>query len=332
LFAEAEIMKNAFRNIAMLAVVLSTSVALSRGTIGTSADRAARIIETWHDADDPTVLVVAHRGAWHHAPENSLPAIEAAIGLGCDMVEIDVRRTSDGVMVLMHDTTLERTTTGRGEIDQMSFAEVRRLRLLAADGSPTELRVPTLEEAFATCRGRIMVNVDKAGSFLDEVLQLATRKGMIDHVVVKSRVRPGDIPGALQRLRVNEKGPETIDPAIAFMPIVVFHTESDDSVFETLSQYGQTNVMPVPPAVEVVMRGRTTGDRLAPMLRETSSLGYRLWLNSLWDDISGGRSDAEALQHPEEVWGWMIDVGATVIQTDEPGALLDYLRRRGRRW
>jgi glycerophosphoryl diester phosphodiesterase len=325
-------MKNAFRYVAMLTMVGSISVALSGGPAATSTDRAARIIETWHDADDPTVLVVAHRGAWHHAPENSLPAIEAAIGLGCDMVEIDVRRTSDGVMVLMHDTTLERTTTGRGEIDQMSFAEVRRLRLLAADGSPTELRVPTLEEAFETCRGRIMVNVDKAGSFLDEVLQLATRKGMIDHVVVKSRAAPEDIPSLRQRLRSNGQASDAIDPAIAFMPIVVFHTESRDAALGTLRRYGQTDAVRGPPALEVVMRGRETGDRLAAVLPQASGLGYRLWVNSLWDSISGGRSDPEALRHPDEVWGWMLDAGVTVIQTDEPAALLDYLRRRGRRW
>src|SRR5437762_13585732 len=70
---------------------------------------------------------IAHRGANRVAPENTLPAFEAAIALGCDYVEIDVRATRDGQLVLLHDSTVDRTTDGSGRVAEMNFAAVRAL-------------------------------------------------------------------------------------------------------------------------------------------------------------------------------------------------------------
>lgn len=66
------------------------------------------------------VFVVAHRGDWRHAPENSLQAIQNSIDMGADMVEIDVRRTKDSVFVLMHDDSIDRTTSGTGHVDEVT--------------------------------------------------------------------------------------------------------------------------------------------------------------------------------------------------------------------
>ena len=64
--------------------------------------------------DNKEVTVVAHRADWRFAPENSLAAIESSIRLGADVVELDVQKTKDGQLILMHDKTLDRTTTGKG--------------------------------------------------------------------------------------------------------------------------------------------------------------------------------------------------------------------------
>src|SRR4051812_14588222 len=72
-------------------------------------------------------IAVAHRGANRVAPENTLPAYEAAIALGCDYVEIDVRATRDGHLVLLHDRTVDRTTDGTGHAAEMDFATIRAL-------------------------------------------------------------------------------------------------------------------------------------------------------------------------------------------------------------
>ena len=60
--------------------------------------------------------------------------------------------------------------------------------------------------------------------------------------------------------------------------------------------------------------------------------GVRIWVNTLWDSLSGGHSDAQALEDPDANWGWFVNHGATILQTDEPGAMLKYLRRKGWHW
>ena len=75
----------------------------------------------------PRVLRIGHRGAAGHAPENTLAAVRKGIELDVDFVEIDVRRTADGVLVVLHDATVNRTTNGKGRIDALSLGEVRGL-------------------------------------------------------------------------------------------------------------------------------------------------------------------------------------------------------------
>jgi glycerophosphoryl diester phosphodiesterase len=94
------------------------------------------------------ILKVGHRGAGGHAPENTLEALERGISLGVDYLEVDVQRTRDGHLVLMHDKFVDRTTDGRGKLAEMSLEEVRRLD--AGNGQ----RVPLLKEALAVAAGR----------------------------------------------------------------------------------------------------------------------------------------------------------------------------------
>ncbi|UYV11895.1 MAG: glycerophosphodiester phosphodiesterase family protein [Phycisphaera sp.] len=282
---------------------------------------------------DATVLVVAHRAAHRGpgagGPENSLPSIEAAVAMGCDMVEVDVRRTADGHLVLMHDKTVDRTTNGTGRVDAMTMEQVRELRLLDDDGSPTDLRVPTLREALLACRGRIMVNLDKASGYLAECLSTATRLGMRSHVVLKASVRPEDARGYLASHGLASLAGGQSEDTLSFMPIVAY--AGDTSVDDVSHHLSALRVLDAP-TIEVCFDGVQAGDRLIDPVAEQLDGRARLWMNSLWDSISGGRSDAQAIDDPHAVWGWMVDHGVSVIQTDEPQRLLEYLRSRGRHW
>jgi glycerophosphoryl diester phosphodiesterase len=105
--------------------------------------------------------VIAHRGVILDAPENTIPAIERAIELGCAMVEIDIRYSSDGRVILMHDDTLDRTTNGSGPVGDLNFTRIRQLD--AGDDFGRDFRatrVPTLEEAIEVARGRIRLYLD----------------------------------------------------------------------------------------------------------------------------------------------------------------------------
>ena len=105
------------------------------------------------------VLRIGHRGAAGYAPENTLAAVERGIHLGVDFVEIDVRRTADGVLVALHDATVNRTTNGRGRVEALSFRDLR-----AFDAGNGE-RIPTVEEVLKTAAGRtgLMLELKVAG-------------------------------------------------------------------------------------------------------------------------------------------------------------------------
>lgn len=96
--------------------------------------------------------VIGHRGAAALAPENTLAGLRKAKELGCSWVEFDARLTADGVPVLCHDPRLERTTDGRGQISELSFAAVRDCDAgIRFGGGFAGERVPTLEEALLLC-------------------------------------------------------------------------------------------------------------------------------------------------------------------------------------
>lgn len=93
------------------------------------------------------VLLAAHRGDKAHFPENTMPAMEAAVALGCDMIETDIHMTADGALVILHDRDVKRTTDGEGNIDQMTLKQA--LALDAGSWFSPEFqgtRIPTVEE------------------------------------------------------------------------------------------------------------------------------------------------------------------------------------------
>ncbi|HEX5550136.1 MAG TPA: glycerophosphodiester phosphodiesterase family protein [Nitrospira sp.] len=126
----------------------------------------------------PRVLRIGHRGAAGHAPENTLAAVRQGIDLGVDFVEIDVRRTADGVLVALHDATVNRTTNGKGRVDALSLGEVRGLD--AGNGE----RIPMVEEVLQMAGGRtgLMLELKVAG--LAHLTVQAVQKAQVDTPVI----------------------------------------------------------------------------------------------------------------------------------------------------
>lgn len=94
------------------------------------------------------VEIIAHRGAALLAPENTLAAIDSGIALGADFIEIDIQRTQDGKLVLMHDKSVDRTTNGKGKVRDMKWEELRKLDAGSYFGGQfSEEKIPSLEEA-----------------------------------------------------------------------------------------------------------------------------------------------------------------------------------------
>jgi glycerophosphoryl diester phosphodiesterase len=131
------------------------------------------------------IVVIAHRGEHLHHPENTLPAFQAAIDAGADYYELDVRTTSDDKFVLMHDSTVDRTTNGTGKVSALTFDQVRSLDA-GAKFSPAfaGTKVPTLDEAFDLAHGKINVYVDTKMADPQQLVDTIVRHDMQDHVVI----------------------------------------------------------------------------------------------------------------------------------------------------
>src|SRR5258708_4724172 len=131
------------------------------------------------------IIVIAHRGANRFAPENTLAAFKKAIELGCDYVELDVRRTKDGKLILMHDRTVDGKTNGHGAVEDMTLDEIGALDAGIKRGSEwAGTKVPTFEEALAVCRGKIKVYVDNKACPVDEVLAAIEKHKMLQQVMI----------------------------------------------------------------------------------------------------------------------------------------------------
>jgi glycerophosphoryl diester phosphodiesterase len=145
------------------------------------------------------VLKIGHRGAPAYEPENTLRGFRRAVELGVDAVELDVRRTKDGRLVVIHDAGVERTTNGRGRVRDLTLEEIRGL--VTRGGG----RVPTLEEALDFLRGKVRILVELKETGLEkDVLALVHRKGLLGDVIIVSFHEE-----ALRRVRELEKEVET---------------------------------------------------------------------------------------------------------------------------
>ncbi|MHA1578055.1 MAG: glycerophosphodiester phosphodiesterase [Candidatus Freyarchaeota archaeon] len=126
-------------------------------------------------------LMIAHRGASFYEPENTLRAIERALGLGVDGVEIDVRSSVNGNIVVIHDETVDRTTNGTGKVANMSLLELRSL-----DAGRGE-RIPLLSEVLETVGNRAMLVIElKVPGIEERVIETLEKQDALGSVTVTS--------------------------------------------------------------------------------------------------------------------------------------------------
>ena len=294
-----------------LFVLFACICALTACTEQPTQTRADRIREQLLTCDESSVIVVAHRADWRNYPENSLEAINSAIEMGVDMLEIDVQRTKDGVLILMHDHNLDRTTTGSGNIADTTWEEIAKLNLKDHKGNVTAYKVPKLEDALLACKDRIMINLDKADRYFDEVFALLEKTGTINLIVMK---------GGQPASEVKTKFGKYLEKVI-YMPVVTINEpESEQAVHDFLNELK-------PVAFELCW---SNPESQVPVKMEKALKGRALiWYNTLWDWLCAGHNDDKAVDDPDGTYGYMIDtLGARILQTDRPQFMIEYLRSR----
>lgn len=277
-----------------------------------AAGRIDTLLSILKSNDPGYVFVVAHRGDWRHAPENSIGAIEKAAAMGVDMVEIDIQKTKDGNFILMHDGNIDRMTDGTGSVGDYTTNELKKFRLRCHDGSLSEERIPTLKEALLACKGKVLVNIDKGGDYLAEIAPIIKETGTEDHVVLKGRNSVEQVKKQLAEYS-----------SIIYMPVADLDSEGAVSYIDSfLSDFR-------PLALEVIFR--TDNFPQLSYVHHIAGSNCRVWINTLWESLCGGHEDEKAMNHPDENWGWVLEQCATIIQTDRPAELIAYLKRKGLR-
>src|SRR5690606_1232698 len=136
-------------------------------------------------AQNDLPLISGHRGGMVAGmPENSIEAMEYTLQYTPAFFEIDPRLSKDSVIVLVHDVTLDRTTTGMGKVSDYTLEELKTLRLKDKNGQVTDFRIPTLEEAILWAKGKTILNLDKKDVPLEMTVEIIQRMDATDHVMV----------------------------------------------------------------------------------------------------------------------------------------------------
>ena len=240
-------------------------------------------------------IVVAHRGDHVDAPENTIAAYELGIQHGVDFVEIDLRTTKDSQLVIMHDATVNRMTNGNGKVSDLSFAEIRQLKL--ADKTRPGLgehQVPSFEEVLKVCRGKIGIYLDYKNARVEQAYQLIQQYKMEKDIVVYINTPQQFIDW--RRVAPN-------------MPLMISLPDNIKTA-EALTKFLQTT------PVEILDGDYSdyTPEILAAAIKAGSVV---------WPDI----------QSPQEAGNWdkAIAIGLKGLQTDHPAALIHYLEQKGLR-
>lgn len=255
------------------------------------------------------VMVAAHRGDWRNYADNSLEGILSCVRMGVDIIEIDVAMTADSVLILMHDKTVDRTTNGTGKVAELTYDYISGLKLKNGLGRPSAVfTVPTLYEVMCAIKGKALINIDKADRYFDQVYHVLEQTGTLDQVIIKSSK-----PYTELHARFGDRMDKMIFMPVINLPKESPYTEADNFVaFEI-----------VVPSVDDVEKAKEFHQKI----RGKS----KMWINTLWDDLAGGYTDDRALTDPDGAWGFWVDHGATMLQTDRPEALINYLSQRGLR-
>lgn len=242
----------------------------------------------------PKVMVVAHRGAHTVFPENSVPAIQEALEIGVDLVEIDIRHTKDSVLVLMHDKTLDRTTNGEGLVENYSLSDIKKLKLRNTDGSLSEIGIPTLEEVLTIFEDKISFDLDIKTPLFLPVVEMIEERSLFESTIF---------------LVYNLEHAKMLKRRRKDFNILIKARSIDDlpEIYEILT----------PEAVHIDDSFNTinTNDII-------KNNGSKSFMNSL------GKIDEEAINNPG-IFQEIYIKGANMIQTDYPEILLRHLRLNG---
>src|SRR5665213_1718777 len=242
-------------------------------------------------------VVIAHRGNHVHVPENTVASVKEAIKSGADYIEIDLRTTKDGYLVLSHDASVDRMTDGRGNVKDLTLEQIKKLAIAghAKAGDHKTYRIPEFKEVLAACGKHMNIYLDFKDADPEETYRQLKAAGMEKRVVVylNKAEQYGQWKKAAPTMPLMSSLPDEIKTASQFRFFL-----------------GQ---------VQLEVLDNITDSALLAVTREN---GIAVWL-----DVEGADEDSV-------LWNQALDKAIQGMQTDHPGDLVTYLdqthQRNGR--
>ncbi|PAW95007.1 hypothetical protein CKK33_16485 [Mucilaginibacter sp. MD40] len=240
-------------------------------------------------------VVIAHRGAHVSYPENTLEAYQQAINIGADYVEIDLRTTKDSVLVSMHDGSVNRMTSGQGQIKDMVLTDLKQL-MIKSNGSQVKgvYRIPTFEEILKLCKNRIYIYIDFKDASVAQTMKVLKQYEMENQVIVYIN--------SLAQLQEWKR----IAPNMPLMLSLPKSAVNAAGFKAFVQQY-----------VPSLLDGEWM-DYNEEILNAASQQGI-----PVWPDIQSKDEDQQ--------WPKAISKGFKGLQTDQPEALIKFLQAKGLR-
>ncbi|WP_372639440.1 glycerophosphodiester phosphodiesterase family protein [Ancylomarina sp.] len=273
-------------------------------------NRIDSLLQILNIPSDSYVMVVAHRGDWTNAPENSLQAIKNAIEIGVDILEIDVRLTKDKVPVVIHDKTLDRTTTGSGKVSKFTLNDLKGIFLTDREGKPTFHKIPTLDEALILSKGKILINLDKCTMHLNKIVKHLYKTNTLNQIIIKKR-------DDFYKINLQKKCSKN---RLIYIPQIIRKNKK-------LERYTNNYIKKYKPLVFDI--NLTEKDSLLlPLINKLKQNFCRIWVSTTTNENVRNYSNREKSPNSKTKWGWALDFGANIIVTDEPKLLIEYLENR----
>lgn len=268
--------------------------------------------------DKKGVLIATHRGmVTGNIPHNTYPAFETAINHGTDMIETDLTMCKDGTIMIFHPRQEKNHLGLDVHLEEMTACEVKELRYLNDCRAATDFGPMTLDEFLDTYKNRCLINLDHGWHFFPEMIHAVRKKNMEDQVLIKSPLKCEE---DLQYAKIMEE----IAPDMMYMPIF----KNEDVTCEALEQMNVNFV-----GAELVFETDDLEIASKKYIDSHHAKGRLLWCNSILYNckkpLSGGHTDDISVsKDPELGWGWIVDRGFDIIQTDWTLALRNYLDKR----
>ncbi|MFB3389799.1 glycerophosphodiester phosphodiesterase family protein [Flavobacterium sp. LAR06] len=290
------------------------------------------------------VMVAAHRGYWKDSPENTKPAYDAAIAIGADMVELDIRATLDDSTMVFHDACLNRMTSSSGPLNTKKYVDIKDLTLKNQLGEQTTYKMLRMREVFTYLKGKTAINLDIKDSgdaylrALKKCLVAAKQIGVLNQLVVNvsNTVTQQQLMTALTAVGV------TLDDCI-FVPIIFRNMD-----YATIIQsYLSTKKIY---AFELICK--QDSDPLVPYIKIINDANAWEGTYSFWPEAPGGvvaedpKTCAEVIRpyyftndgstspmnDGRGDWDWlMAKATPNFVVSDRPDLWIDYLTGLGKR-